>query len=62
MLVRRCGGRGNWERGAENKYISGVHPAASCGFHFAKGETDALAKLTSRQHSPEVIGSALIFI
>lgn len=31
-------------------------------FHFAKGETHALAKLTYRQHFPEVIGSALIFI
>lgn len=37
------------------------HPPAYCS-HFAKGETRALAKLTYRQHFPEVIGSALIFI
>lgn len=35
------------------------HPPPNC---FAKGETFALAKLTSRQHFPEVIGCALIFI
>lgn len=49
-------------RKANTSVLSTLQALPPHCFHFAKGETGALAKLTYRQHFPEVIGSALIFI
>lgn len=64
-----CGGQFYFSRGKTSllggKRIHQCCPPSSTPshwFHFAKGETHALAKLTYRQHFPEVIGSVLIFI